>query len=851
MITLERASHDTPVGWRSLLGILIVPLVVALGFLGATWGADSRLHRAEAAVVNLDRMVELNGQPVPLGRQLAAGLVERRDDNLTWVLADAEHSAAGLKSGRYVAVITIPEDFSADATSFSGPAGEARQATIGVETSEITGIADGAIAQVIADTARDVFNTELTETYLDNVYLGFNQTKEQFRTVADGADQLADGGDELATGFRSSADGAGELATGLRSYATGVAEAATGADELATGAEQLAAGGGELRTGATGLADGADQLADGLGTMADQTRDLPGQTRQLADGVGQAADGVDQLAGGMSALTGGVSQLADGSQALADGAGQFAPGLRAYVGGVDQLVAGLEPVLGLLDGVDTAGLDRAQLQQAADQLGALQGQAQAYARQLEAVSTAPCPLPEGVQFTPEQREAFCAEWSVAMAGLTTPDPRTGKSPLEWTQEIASSGELGQAVTTAQTLLPQLPEIIDGARQIGQLRPAGEQLVTGADQLATGAGQLNDGVQALNSGLAGGTAQLPQLVGGLRQLAAGADQLATGMVPLSAGIQSAATGARGLSDGTAQFAGGIGSYVDGVDGVSGGVRSLATGVDGLATGADELATGTEDLAAGLDQAADGARELANGQRTLADGLAEGATRIPTYSEADRAALSTAVARPVASGADTVSLIPAASSTSLLMVLALWLGALATYVVVRAVSSRVLTSARSSVTLVRRAVLPGIAIAAVQVVALTVLGQAVLDLSAAKVFGVLAMLLLGGAMFVALNHALVAWFGGAGRVVSVTLVTMSAAGGLVSALPAFFDAVTPFLPLTPVLNGVRAIITDGTGLAGAIGLTLLWLLIGLSASIGAVLRRRTASPDHFARALPVPS
>lgn len=848
MITLERASHQTPVGWRSLLGILIVPLIVAVGFLGATWGADSRLHRAEAAVVNLDRMVELNGQPVPLGRQLAAGLVERRDDNLTWVLADAEHADAGLKSGRYVAVITIPEQFSADATSFSGPAAQARQATIGVETSEITGIADGAIAQIIADTARNVFNTELTKSYLDNIYLGFNQTREQFRTVADGARQLADGGDGLATGLRSSADGTQELASGSRSYASGVAQAATGADALATGAEQLAAGGGELRTGADGLATGAGGLADGLGTMAAQTKDLPGQTRQLADGVGQAADGVDRLATGMSALTGGVSQLAGGSQALADGANRFAPGLRAYVGGVDQLVAGMEPVISLLDRVDTSQLDRAQLQQAADQLGGLQGQAQDYAQRLEALSQASCPTPQGVEFTPEQRTAFCAEWTRAMAALTTPDPRTGKSPVQWTQEIASSGELARAITTTRTTLPQLPEIIDGARQIRQLRPAGEQLVTGADGLATGAGQLNDGVQALNTGLTEGTAQLPALVGGMRQLATGADQLAAGMVPLSAGIQSAATGSRQLADGTGQFAAGVGTYVDGVGQIATGTRSMATGLDGLASGADELATGTEDLADGLDRAADGARGVADGQRGLADGLTEGADRIPTYSEADRAALTTAVARPVAAGADTSSLIPAVSSTSLLMVLALWLGALATYVVMQAVSSRVLTSTRSSLGLVRRAVVPGIAIAAVQAVVLTILGQVVLDLSAAKVFGVLGMLLLGGAMFVVVNHALVAWFGGAGRVVSVALVTLSAAGALVSALPAFFDVVTPFLPLTPVLNGVRSIITDGTGIAPAVGMTLLWLLIGLSASIGAVLRRRTASPDRLAKVLP---
>lgn len=847
MITLERAHHDSPVGWKTLLGLLIAPLVVALGFLGATWGADQRLHRAEAAVVNLDQMVELDGQQVPLGRQLAAGLVERHDDNLTWVLADASHAEAGLKSGRYVAVITIPEEFSANATSFSGPAAQARQATIGVETSAVTGIADGAIAQIVADTARGVFNTELTETYLDNIYLGFNETGEAFRTVADGADQLANGGSELADGLRGSADGADELATGSRSYATGVSQAAGGADELATGAEQLAAGGGQLTTGADGIAGGAGELAGGLQTMADQTRDLPGQTRQLADGIGQVAGGVDALGQGMTELSGGVGQLANGTQALADGAGQLAPGLRAYVVGVDQLVAGMEPVLGVLGSVDTSALDQAQLDQAAAQLGQLQGQAQAYARQLETLAGTPCPTPEGVEFTDEQRAAFCASWNQAMAGLTTPDPRTGQSPVQWAHAISASSEFADAITTTRTLLPQLPEIIDGAGRIAQLGPAGQQLVTGMDGLADGATQLNSGAQALNQGLTDGAGQIPQLVDGVNQLAIGADQLADGMVPLTAGIQSAATGAGQLSDGAGQYAQGVGEYAAGVGQVAGGTRSLATGMAGLADGADELATGTEGLAGGLDQAATGSRELADGQRELADGLAEGAQKVPTYSAADREALKTAVARPVAGG-EAPALIPAASSTSLLMVLASWIGGLASYLVLHAVSARVLTSTRSTLSLVARAVVPVVAILAIQAIALTIMGQAVLDLSAVKTFGVLAMLLLGAAMFAVVNHALVAWFGGLGRIISVALVTLSAAGGILSALPVFFDIVTPLLPLTPVLHGIRAIITDGSGVTAAVGTTLMWLLIGAAASIGAVLRRRTISPEGYARLVP---
>ena len=53
---------------------------MAGGFLGATWKSSARLDRVQAAVVNADEPVTLNKQLVPLGRQLAGGLVSSKDD---------------------------------------------------------------------------------------------------------------------------------------------------------------------------------------------------------------------------------------------------------------------------------------------------------------------------------------------------------------------------------------------------------------------------------------------------------------------------------------------------------------------------------------------------------------------------------------------------------------------------------------------------------------------------------------------------------------------------------------------------------------------------------------------------
>ena len=106
------------------------------------------------------------------------------------MLTDDEDAQQGLENGTYAAVVTIPPDFSKQATSFcKDEVPRSRRRTIEVQTSQVSGITDGVVAQVITTAARDTMNTELTEQYLDNIYLGFNSTKKQFQIGGQGRAQ--------------------------------------------------------------------------------------------------------------------------------------------------------------------------------------------------------------------------------------------------------------------------------------------------------------------------------------------------------------------------------------------------------------------------------------------------------------------------------------------------------------------------------------------------------------------------------------------------------------------------------------------------------------------------------------
>ena len=855
MFQIERSLTNRRAGLITLIGVLLVPLVVAAGFLGVTWNSQNRLNTVQAAVVNLDEPVKLNGQTVPLGRQLSGALVDGSDDangkktsgtsadtadpskNFDWVLSDVDDAKAGLASGQYAAVVTIPKDFSANATSYGkNKAADAQHATLAVQTSSITGVTDPAISQAIASTAVRSLNQQLTEGYLKNVYLGFNQTAKQFTTVAKAAGDLSDGTSTLSKGIGQTADGSKTFADGL--------------DKLSTGADQLSTGVGSLDTGAAKLATGFDALAKG-------TKALPGQAKQLADGVDASAGGAKKLAKGMKKLDTGTATFAAGTKKNAAGVKTYSAGAKKYADGVDTYAAGAKTyatgfgryaagakknAAGLKTYVAGEKTYAAGAQTAADNSTAFSlGVAQGYAG-LQAGDAAQVQrMCDQTKMTAAQCGAFQTTLAQTLKGVFEGTPkrsgRNGQSVpakpgSDHKQRSAGRRSRGAGDRRSRALVRGQPAERGADRSFEPGRPswpavrpgchpALTQLKTGADGLASGAGQLSSGATKINTGAQGISSGVHQtsggvsaLSGGLTKLADGTDKLATGLGTLNSGIQQSDAGVDGLADG---------------------IHKLAPGASQLAGGVDQAADGASSLHTGLVQLDSGGDKLASGAKKLADGLKKGADQIPTYTANDRTVLSSVVASPVnAERPDT--LFSNQNTSTLLAVLALWLGALVSYLVFRAVSSRAFGSSKSSARLALEGIAPGAAVAAIQSVVVALALWPLLDLSAGQVAKTLGFTLFAGITFTVVNQALVAWFGGVGRFISAAALGLAAAIALTSALPSFFDGLRPFLPMTPALNGLRAIVTGGSGTGAAVGVLLAWLVVGAAASVIAVMRRR---------------
>lgn len=470
-LSIERSRPRRPVTWLTIVGIVLLPVVMGGLLVAALYNPIERLDAMSAAIVNDDSGVELDGQLVPLGRQLTAGLVEGSDtipSNIDWTISNTEDAASGLADGTYSAVITIPENFSAAATS-TAPGSTPERATIEVQTAPDGRIVDDAITAQITQTAASVFGSAVSEQYLTNVLLGFTTLHDQLGEAASGADQLADGSATAASGTEQLADGAGELSSGAAQLADGAAQAASGAAQLPAG---------------------ASALADGLGTIA-------GGTRDAASGATQLADGVD--AGAAALVAQGIvpAELTTGASGTAAGAALTATATQASAAQASALATTLA------DLAADCTADCTALQDAADQAAAAATTAAGAAQAASGTALGAGGVSAGLaQFATAAPTQLAAQFSTIATNVRTLAAGLGQLADGTAQSASGAAQLSSGASQLSSGVSQL------ATGSSALASGVDELDTGATALADGSRQLADGTASLADGLGTAVTQIP-------------------------------------------------------------------------------------------------------------------------------------------------------------------------------------------------------------------------------------------------------------------------------------------------------------------------------------------------------
>ncbi|MFB2585427.1 YhgE/Pip family protein [Herbiconiux liukaitaii] len=452
-----------------------------------------------------------------------------------------------------------------------------------------------------------------------------------------------------------------------------------------------------------------------------------------------------------------------------------------------------------------------------------------------------------------------------------------------------------ATTGASELASGLGQLSDGATQAAsgatQLSSGVAQYTGGVSDLATGLGTFKTqttGLGALGQGLVnytGGVTQSAQgaanlaaaaaadptvpayiteglagLSGGLQQLDAGSASLSAagqGLPALEAGIASAADGAATLSAGGGELASGAAGLDSGVNQLAAGLQQTAPGASTLADGVGQLSTGIAQTVPGAQQIATGADQLGAGATTLADGLTTGADQLSANVSGDGEAASEVIAQPVTvdvTSQNQVSDIGQVVSTILLPV-ALWLGALAMFLWLRPFSRGVLASSVSTGRLTLRTFGRAAIIAALQVVPLVAFLHLALGVAWSSLPATLGFSLAVAFAFTAFHQLLATAFGRVGAIISLVLLALQLAstGGLypVEILSGPFQAISAVSPLGYAVGGIQAILTGGSAstVGTALGVMAVMLVLSLLLSGAALARRRR--PVELGWVVPIPN
>ncbi|MBU5423004.1 YhgE/Pip domain-containing protein [Cellulomonas hominis] len=498
--------------------------------------------------------------------------------------------------------------------------------------------------------------------------------------------------------------------------------------------------------------DGFATAADGALTLRAASGDLSTGAHQVADGAVSAADGAARLADGSGTLATGTDTLASGAGQLASGAATLSSGAGQAAQGAATLAAGAGQ---LASGASTA----------AQSSTTLAGGAHAVRQGVDTLAASTTAMSAAAQTLTGSLGTLGATLTqVAQQNATAGD-------------LATAGQIQAALTTLQTTvdglgLPDADEQAAAAQQLTKLVQGAHDLDAGAGALSTGLGTL-----ATKSG----------------ELAAGASQL-------SAGTSQVASGAQQLAGATSTL--------------SAGATRLQTGSHDLADGAAELATGTGTLADGAGQVADGTDQVGDGAQQIADGLSDGAAQIPDDSDATRTARADVISSPVSLSSDDLAQAEGFGEgfAPFFIPLALFVGALITWLLLRPLPSRALATPAAGWRTAFAGYLPALAIGAAQVAVMLAVIHWGVGLEMSTALGTIGFTLLVAATFLALQQMLVAVLGpAAGKVaiLALLMLQLASSGGTypVETTPAFFRAIHPLLPMSYAVTGLRQTITGG--------------------------------------------
>ncbi len=564
--------------WKALLrnplkliitiAILLIPSIYACLFLSSMWDPYGDLENLPVAVVNHDVPVEYSGTELSVGADLVENLSD--NDSMSFNVVDAAVAMKGLKNGTYYMVVTIPEDFSANAASLMDD--EPQQMILKYETNPGKNYIATKMSQSAMKEIRNSISTEITRTYTQNLF-------EQIQTIGDGFVKAYNGTVDMLDGETQIKNGNSKITENLNTLASSSLTFQEGSEKLVEGLSDYLNGVESANDGAQKLASNSLAIQEALGSVSDGVSSLKNGSGQLLLGLGKLQESLDASLTGekvksIETATAALSTLNNGIQTL-----------NTAVNG---------------DGKENTGIDVSALGTSLTSVGSyLQNSSSKVTEAYQALYV----LQMSGSLTQEQ-SAYVEK---AMTALYDPSGKTAENVagnLNASGNILSALSKSNLTDQVDTLKNSVTKLASASDQV--LVPSGEalsSLLGGLQSVQTalemtkekdGQSGLLEGMTSLDRGLSTlehGMADETGLVKGISTYTAGVDSLAAGLTSLTSYKTGLSSGANQLSDGASQIAEGAGSLADGSATLGDGLNDLMDGTsdlsDALKAGADEI------------------------------------------------------------------------------------------------------------------------------------------------------------------------------------------------------------------------------------------------------------------------
>lgn len=240
----------------ALIAIIAIPTIYSTLFLSSMWDPYGKVNNLPVAVVNNDVAVDYQDVKLNIGEKLVDSLKE--NDSLAFNFVDEKVAREGLENGTYYMVITIPKDFSKDATTLLDK--KPKKMVLEYATNPGKNYIASKMSQTALSKVQNSISESVTETYADVVF-------KQLGTVGDGLNDAANGSLDLKNGLGELKDGGVKISDGLTTLSDSMLTFTDGTNTLSQGLDTYLAGVKSLNDASGKLANGANELANGANKL--------------------------------------------------------------------------------------------------------------------------------------------------------------------------------------------------------------------------------------------------------------------------------------------------------------------------------------------------------------------------------------------------------------------------------------------------------------------------------------------------------------------------------------------------------------------------------------------------------